>query len=115
MASWSTMVTEHTPRQKKSSVTTNCSSNTKPSPELTAEFISEELHRCRSGIGIRSLILINRHGVLISDRSGQVLPYALDGLSDRGKFFVKPGDEVYEGMVVGPKHPCTIRYKRRKL
>jgi sterol 14-demethylase len=21
----------------------------------------------------------------------------------------------YEGMVVGPKHPCTIRYKRRKL
>ena len=21
----------------------------------------------------------------------------------------------YEGMVVGPKHPCTVRYKRRKL
>ena len=43
-------------------------------------------------------------GVLISDRSGQVLPYALDGLSDRGKFFVKPGDEVYEGMVVGEQN-----------
>ncbi len=43
-------------------------------------------------------------GVLISDRSGPVLTYALDGLSDRGKFFVKPGDEVYEGMVVGEQN-----------
>jgi len=40
-------------------------------------------------------------GVLVADRSGQVLTYALDGLSDRGAFFVKPGDQVYEGMVVG--------------
>lgn len=43
-------------------------------------------------------------GVLISDRAGPVLTYALDGLSDRGKFFVKPGDEVYEGMVVGEQN-----------
>ncbi|MHC4894287.1 MAG: translational GTPase TypA [Planctomycetota bacterium] len=39
--------------------------------------------------------------VLVSDRSGPVLAYALDGLSDRGTFYVEPGDEVYEGMVVG--------------
>ncbi|MCB9915628.1 MAG: translational GTPase TypA [Planctomycetes bacterium] len=44
------------------------------------------------------------NGVLVSDRSGQVLTYALDGLSDRGTFFVKPGDEVYEGMVVGEQN-----------
>jgi GTP-binding protein len=43
-------------------------------------------------------------GVLVSDRTGQVLTYALDGLSDRGTFFVKPGDEVYEGMVVGEQN-----------
>ena len=39
--------------------------------------------------------------MLVSDRSGPVLAYALDGLSDRGTFYVEPGDEVYEGMVVG--------------
>jgi len=43
-------------------------------------------------------------GVLISDRTGPVLTYALDGLSDRGRFFVRPGDEVYEGMVVGEQN-----------
>jgi GTP-binding protein len=40
-------------------------------------------------------------GVLVSDRAGQVLTYALDALADRGAFFVRPGDQVYEGMVVG--------------
>ena len=40
-------------------------------------------------------------GVLVSDRVGPTVPYALFGLSDRGTFFVAPGDEVYEGMVVG--------------
>jgi len=40
-------------------------------------------------------------GVLISDRGGPTVAYALNGLSDRGEFFVAPGDEVYEGMVVG--------------
>ena len=29
------------------------------------------------------------------------MPYALDGLYDRGFFFVKPGDQVYAGQVVG--------------
>ncbi len=41
------------------------------------------------------------NGVLVSDRTGTCVPYGLFGLSDRGTFFVKPGDEVYEGMVVG--------------
>lgn len=40
-------------------------------------------------------------GVLISLNEGKVTAYALDGLQDRGTLFVKPGDEVYEGMVVG--------------
>ncbi len=41
------------------------------------------------------------NGVLIADRTGPVVPYALSGLADRGEFFVAPGAEVYEGMVVG--------------
>ena len=32
---------------------------------------------------------------------GVVTAYALDALGERGKFFVGPGDEIYEGMIVG--------------
>ena len=43
-----------------------------------------------------------RHsGSLVSDRAGAVTAYALIQLADRGTFFVEPGDETYEGMVVG--------------
>lgn len=40
-------------------------------------------------------------GSLIADRAGQVTPYALGQLIERGTFFVEPGDSAYEGMVVG--------------
>lgn len=40
-------------------------------------------------------------GSLISSDQGQVTAYALLNLADRGTFFVKPGDTVYAGMVVG--------------
>jgi len=40
-------------------------------------------------------------GVLVADRTGDVVAYALDGLQDRGEFFVSPGTAVYEGMIVG--------------
>jgi GTP-binding protein len=43
-----------------------------------------------------------RHtGSLVSDRSGTITPFALLQLADRGQFFVEPGQETYEGMVVG--------------
>jgi GTP-binding protein len=41
------------------------------------------------------------NGSLVSLETGTAIAYALDKLQDRGKFFVNPGDEVYEGMVVG--------------
>ena len=41
------------------------------------------------------------NGVLVSDRSGPAVAYGLNGLIDRGTFFVNPGDEVYTGMIVG--------------
>jgi GTP-binding protein len=40
-------------------------------------------------------------GVMVASEPGQVTAYALDGLRDRGDFFVGPGDEVYEGQIVG--------------
>ncbi|AZA11145.1 translational GTPase TypA [Corynebacterium gerontici] len=40
-------------------------------------------------------------GSLVADRSGQITAYALQQLADRGSFFVEPGTEAYEGMVVG--------------
>jgi len=40
-------------------------------------------------------------GVLISNSGGKANGYALFNLQERGTLFVKPSDEVYEGMVVG--------------
>lgn len=40
-------------------------------------------------------------GVMVATETGQVTAYALDALFDRGGFFVKPGDQVYEGQIVG--------------
>jgi len=40
-------------------------------------------------------------GVLISNETGRVTGHALEALQDRGILFVAPGDEVYEGQVVG--------------
>jgi GTP-binding protein len=42
-----------------------------------------------------------RNGVLISNGIGQAVAYALFNLEDRGFFFVSPGDDVYEGMIIG--------------
>ncbi|MGB3892885.1 MAG: translational GTPase TypA [Mycolicibacter sinensis] len=43
-----------------------------------------------------------RHtGSLVSDRAGSITPFALIQLADRGQFFVEPGQETYQGMVVG--------------
>ncbi|MEX1063067.1 MAG: translational GTPase TypA, partial [Balneolaceae bacterium] len=40
-------------------------------------------------------------GALVGLEKGEVTGYALEGLQDRGQFFVKPGDSVYAGQVVG--------------
>ncbi len=42
-----------------------------------------------------------KNGVLISMDDGEIVTYALGKLDDRGRMFVKPGDPVYEGMIVG--------------
>ena len=40
-------------------------------------------------------------GVLISMTTGKAVAFGLDGLQQRAELFVGPGDEVYEGMIVG--------------
>jgi GTP-binding protein len=40
-------------------------------------------------------------GSIVSDRSGFSTPYAIKDLQERVSFFVEPGREVYEGMIVG--------------
>ena len=40
-------------------------------------------------------------GVLVADRGGNTASYSLMSLSERGTMFVGPGEEVYEGMIVG--------------
>ena len=42
-----------------------------------------------------------KNGVLISMDDGEIFTYALGKLDDRGRMFVKAGDAVYEGMVIG--------------
>jgi GTP-binding protein len=40
-------------------------------------------------------------GSLVADRSGKATGYAIFNLQERGEIFVTPGQELYEGMVVG--------------
>jgi GTP-binding protein len=40
-------------------------------------------------------------GAIVCDRAGVTTPYALDHLQPRGTFFLVPGVEVYEGMIMG--------------
>ncbi|MCI0412245.1 translational GTPase TypA [bacterium] len=46
-------------------------------------------------------ITTRSNGVLVSDRDGRVTAYALNNLQDRGELFVKPGQDVYRGMICG--------------
>ncbi len=49
----------------------------------------------------RGDMLARANGTLIADRSGKTTDYALQYIEERGTLFIKPGTEVYEGMVIG--------------
>ncbi|MEL6637556.1 MAG: translational GTPase TypA, partial [Bacteroidota bacterium] len=44
-------------------------------------------------------------GVLVVHENGTTIPFALNKLQDRGRFFVGPGKPVYEGQIVGENTP----------
>lgn len=43
----------------------------------------------------------DKRGAMVSVDNGQATTYSLDGLQSRGTFFIKPGDRVYAGMIIG--------------
>ncbi len=60
------------------------------------------MHHVFHGYGpFRGAIEERTAGVLVSMAQGNTTFYAMDGLRDRGSFFVAEGAEVYEGMLVG--------------
>jgi GTP-binding protein len=46
-------------------------------------------------------LLTRQSGVLVADRRGATVTFALFTLQERGSLFVGPGEEVYEGMIIG--------------
>ncbi|WP_168628010.1 MULTISPECIES: translational GTPase TypA [unclassified Cryobacterium] len=46
-------------------------------------------------------IVTRNTGSIVADRTGVVTPFAIIALQERMSFFVNPGEEVYEGMVIG--------------
>jgi GTP-binding protein len=69
---------------------------------LNATAGQATMHHVFHGYGsYRGPIEERTAGVLVSMAQGQTTFYAMDGLRDRGTFFVPEGVDVYEGMVVG--------------
>jgi GTP-binding protein len=65
-------------------------------------------------------VLIKRQlGAIVADRPGVTTPYALHHLQARGLFFLGPGVEVYEGMIIGehnrPNDTDVNPIKEKKL
>ena len=58
-------------------------------------------HRFKEYKTMKGDIPLRQNGSLVSMESGQALAFAIDRLQDRGRFFIEPGDKVYEGLVVG--------------
>lgn len=42
-----------------------------------------------------------QNGSLVSMENGTAIPYSIDKLQERGKFFIDPGEDIYEGQVIG--------------
>ncbi len=56
-------------------------------------------------------------GSIISKARGTAVPYALDILQDRGRFFVDPGEDLYPGQVIGEHnrgHDIVVNAQRAK-
>ena len=58
-------------------------------------------HRFKEYQPLRGDIPGRISGSLISMENGTAIPYSIDKLQDRGKFFIEPGESVYEGQVIG--------------
>ena len=69
---------------------------------LTQTRGTAQLHHAFDGYGPwQGEIRTRTAGSMVADRKGSTTGYALANLAERGTLFVGPGEEVYEGMVVG--------------
>ncbi|MBE9468230.1 MAG: translational GTPase TypA [Bacteroidetes bacterium] len=58
-------------------------------------------HRFKAFEPYKGSIVTRQNGSLIAMETGTAIPYSLNKLQDRGKFFILPGVAVYQGQVVG--------------
>ncbi len=58
-------------------------------------------HRYKEYQPLKGGIPERLNGSLVSMEKGRAIPYSIDKLQDRGKFFVDPGEDIYEGQVIG--------------
>jgi GTP-binding protein len=58
-------------------------------------------HRFESWREMEGDVAGRANGVLVSMVPGKAVAFGLDGLQERADLFIEPGDEVYEGMIVG--------------
>jgi GTP-binding protein len=58
-------------------------------------------HRFEAYMPVEGDVPHRANGVLVSQENGRVVGFALSKLQERSELFVAPGDEVYEGMIVG--------------
>ncbi|KAB7531448.1 translational GTPase TypA [Flagellimonas olearia] len=58
-------------------------------------------HRFKEYQPLKGDIAQRLNGSLISMENGTAIPYSIDKLQERGKFFIDPGEEIYEGQVIG--------------
>jgi GTP-binding protein len=58
-------------------------------------------HRLKGYEPWKGEIKDKRNGVLIAMETGTSIPFSIDKLQDRGKFFIDPNEEVYAGQVIG--------------
>jgi GTP-binding protein len=58
-------------------------------------------HRFKEYQPLKGGIPERQNGSLVSMEKGKAIPYSIDKLQDRGKFFVDPGEDIYEGQVIG--------------
>ena len=50
---------------------------------------------------VRGTVPHRGSGVLVANETGMATAYSMDALYDRGEFFIRPGDQVYEGQIIG--------------
>ncbi|NQX85201.1 MAG: translational GTPase TypA [Flavobacteriaceae bacterium] len=58
-------------------------------------------HRFKEYQPIKGGIPERQNGSLVSMEKGTAIPYSIDKLQERGKFFIDPGEDIYEGQVIG--------------